>query len=251
MSDPQAQKYMDHIAYHGYDCQYNCSKSRQNYNTIAELHRRWPDLEVWMTEICYAYNGDDPNCRQTRTMMNCTDWPRNPKLAPPLPRFDFIDGRIWGSRIVSDVEAGVSGWIYWNLILDMTGGPFLYSPSHADNGANLQQAVIHIDPEKGDYIVTGLFWYLAHFSKYVRPGMIRIGTRVEGSTVSGYVAEGTTGVEALSFRNSTHIVMQVMNHDAENASVALRASGKMAILHLPAASITTAYWEHGKAALFV
>ena len=55
MADDRARKYMDHIAYHGYDCQFNCSKERQMYNVIADLHRRWPDLEVWMTEICYAY----------------------------------------------------------------------------------------------------------------------------------------------------------------------------------------------------
>lgn len=252
MSDPKARHYMDHIAYHGYDCQFNCSKARQMYDVIADLHRRWPRLEVWMTEICYAYNGDDPNCRHAETMINCTDWPRNQTLAPPLPRFDFIDGRIWGSRIASDIEAGVSGWIYWNLILDMKGGPFLYSPSHADNGANLQQAVVHVDASKGEYLLTGLFWYLAHFSKFVRPGMVRVGTRVrEVETPAGYVAEGTTGVEAVSFTNGTHIISQLMNHDLKPASVTLHSQGKSAILELPAASITTASWMHSEEALHV
>merc|ERR1712023_267491 len=106
-------------------------------------------------------------------MGNCTDWPRNHSLAPALPRFDFIDGRIWGSRIISDVEAGASGWIYWNLFLDMQGGPFQFSPQHGDAGANLQQAVVHIDASKGTFYTTGLFWYLAHFAKFVRPGMKR------------------------------------------------------------------------------
>ena len=125
-----------------------------------------------MTEIFYAYNGDDPNCMHEATIQNCTDWPRNTSLAPPLPRLDFSDGmqlslslfrrpnlqieknktkmrigRVWGSRIVSDFEAGVSGWIYWNLLLDMNGGPFEYSPEHADNGKNFQQAMFHVNAQ--------------------------------------------------------------------------------------------------------
>jgi len=249
MADHRARKYMDHIAYHGYDCQFNCSKGRQMYDVIMDLHRRWPELEVWMTEICYAYNGDDPDCKQASTMINCTDWPRDPKLAPPLPRFPFEDGRIWGSRIASDIKAGVSGWIYWNLILDMTGGPFLYSPSHADYGKNLQQAVVHVDPEKAEYRLTGLFWYLAHFSKFVRPGMVRIGTEVHTLQMPpGYIAEGTTGIEAVSFANSTHVVAQLMNHDLKSAAVTLHSQGKAAVLQLPAASITTASWLYVEAA---
>lgn len=121
MEHSEVKPYMQHLAYHGYDCQFNCSKKRQNYDRILDIHKKYPGLELFMTEICYAYNGDDPNCRQASTMWNCTDWPRNHSLAPALPRFAFDDGRVWGSRIVSDVEAGASGWIYWNLLLDMSG----------------------------------------------------------------------------------------------------------------------------------
>lgn len=244
MADKVASKYMDHIAYHGYDCQFNCSKERQMYDKIADMHRRWPELEVWMTEVCYAYNGDDPNCASEATMINCTDWPRNHSLAPSLPRFGFDDGRIWGSRIASDLQAGVSGWIYWNLILDMSGGPYLTSPEHGDDGVNLQQAVVHIDPEKGDYQLTGLFWYLAHFSKFVRPGMVRVDTSVRGIQMpSGYVAEGTIGVEAVSFIDGNHVVVQLMNHDLEDRFVTVHFEEHSAKVALPAASITTASWD--------
>ena len=51
-----------------YDCQFNCTDERQNYATIASLHASYPNRELWMTEICYAYNGDDPNCRSAATM---------------------------------------------------------------------------------------------------------------------------------------------------------------------------------------
>eukprot|EP01065_Artemidia_motanka_P049333 TRINITY_DN8147_c0_g2_i3.p1 TRINITY_DN8147_c0_g2~~TRINITY_DN8147_c0_g2_i3.p1 ORF type:complete len:530 (+),score=127.19 TRINITY_DN8147_c0_g2_i3:59-1591(+) len=241
MSDAKAATFMDHIAYHGYDCQYNCSKQRQQYDKVGALHDRWPGLELWMTEICYAYNGDDPNCKQASTMSKCTDYPRNHSLAPALPRFEFSDGRVWGSRIVSDVTAGVSGWIYWNLLLDMDGGPFLYSPRHNDDGANLQQAVIHIDPSAGTYHTTGLFWYLAHFSRFVRDGSTRIDVNVTGAPASDL--EGMGGVEAVAFElPGGGFVALLLNHDASSHRAALRCGGRQANVDLPPVSITTAQW---------
>ena len=46
MADPAAARYMDHFAYHGYDCQFNCTKLMNQYNKIAEIHSRFPDKEV-------------------------------------------------------------------------------------------------------------------------------------------------------------------------------------------------------------
>eukprot|EP00658_Telonema_sp_P-2_P074638 TRINITY_DN63912_c0_g1_i1.p1 TRINITY_DN63912_c0_g1~~TRINITY_DN63912_c0_g1_i1.p1 ORF type:complete len:194 (-),score=42.51 TRINITY_DN63912_c0_g1_i1:63-644(-) len=176
-----------------------------------------------------------------RDRPNCTDWPRNHSLAPALPRFDFSDGRIWGSRIASDVTAGASGWIYWNLILDMSGGPFQYSPKHADDGANLQQAVVHVDPQAGEFHPTGLFWYLAHFSRFVNPGMKRIEV-VTNPVAPIDVPEGTEGVEAVGFVQDPDglVVVQLMNHDMREQAVRLECSGVAAEVVLPAASITSA-----------
>ena len=54
LSDPDAAKYMDVIAYHGYDCQFNCTDEREKYDLIAKLAAKHPDRPFWMTEICYA-----------------------------------------------------------------------------------------------------------------------------------------------------------------------------------------------------
>jgi len=248
MSNKNAKQYMDHIAFHGYDCQFNCTKSRNRYEEIARLHRDYPDLDILMTEICYAYNGDDPNCMNKETIQNCTDWPRNTSLAPPLPRLDFSDGRIWGSRIVSDFNAGVSGWIYWNLLLDINGGPFEYSPKHADNGENFQQAMFHVDAESQTYHPTALFWYVAHFSKFVRPNSIRISTSLEGNVnwqPDPNEPEGTTGIELLGFESNDNetLVLQILNHWNESTKIVLQYLDLEAYLDLPAISITTASWQ--------
>ena len=88
LDDPEARRCVAVMPYHGYD--------HTHFAAIAELHRRYPELPLWMTELCHAYEAGTP--KQMK-----------------LPRTDFEDGDFWGQQIFSDVEAGASAWIYWNL----------------------------------------------------------------------------------------------------------------------------------------
>ena len=277
MSDPSARKYMDVIAYHGYDCQLamrdnpkaNCTDARQRYDAIAMLHEAYPSKALWMTEVCYAYNGDDPNCTSAATLQWCTDYPRDPTLAPPLPRRDFADGVTWGSRIAKELQVGASGWIYWNLLLDTTGGPFLLSPAHGDAGKNWQHPVVVVDPKAGEFDPTGLFYFLAHFGRYVRPGAVRLETKVamdeqvrtrggdgvvavafdvlaasedhtQTATEKGATVE--SGLNYPSLPKGTSKVVQLVHGGNETMDVQLCSEGWVATLPLPPRSITTAAW---------
>ena len=53
--------------------------------------------------------------------------------------------------------------------------PLLLPPFH-------KQAVIHVDTVNGIYHLTGLYYYLAHFAKYVRPGYRRVRTITTAAT---------------------------------------------------------------------
>ena len=149
LSDPQARKYVSAIAYHGYEY--------KDYDKIAELHQRYPDLNLWMTEVCHAYETKDP--------------PRS----HPMPYLDYADGDFWGNQIFSDLESGTSAWIYWNMILDETGGPWSVSTVHENPDNNNQHPVVIVNRHTHQVSYTGLYYYLAHFSKFVRPGAVRIG----------------------------------------------------------------------------
>jgi glucosylceramidase len=142
LDDAEARKYVAVVPYHGYGF--------KNYKKMAELHRRYPDLPLWMTEVCHAYEAGTP-----RSMV--------------LPRTDFEDGDFWGNQIVSDLEAHASAWIYWNMILDEKGGPWLVSPIHGNPDPNVQHPVVIVDRHTKKVTYTGLYYYLAHFSKFVRP----------------------------------------------------------------------------------
>src|SRR6266513_1873875 len=147
LDDPAARKYVAVVPYHGYDF--------KDFEKIAELHRRYPDLPLWMTEVCYAYEAGFPK-------------------SSPLPRYDFEDGDFWGNLILNDLEAGASAWIYWNMILDEKGGPWSVSYVHENPDPNSQHPVVIIDREKMKVMYTGLYYYLTSFSKLVRQCAIRV-----------------------------------------------------------------------------
>ena len=129
----------------------------------------------------------------------------------------------------------------------MDGGPFEYSPEHNDDGANFQQAMFHIDAQSQSYHATALFWYVAHFSKFVRPESIRIDVTLEGDArfqPDPMAPEGTTGIELIAFETSNEdkIVCQILNHRNKSTNITLQYFDLEAELNLPAMSITTAMW---------
>jgi len=86
--------------------------------------------------------------------------PKNKKL----PIYEFRDGDVWGNIIFSDLEAGTSAWLYWNAILDETGGPWAVSPVHGNPDPNAQHPVVIVNKTTHEITYTGTYWYLAHFS---------------------------------------------------------------------------------------
>ncbi len=206
LDDPQARKYAAAILYHGYDF--------KDYDRIAGLHKRYPDLPLWMTEVCHAYEAGTP-----KSMV--------------LPNHDYADGDFWGTQIFKDLESGASAWIYWNMILDEKGGPWLVSPVHGNPDPNVQHPVVIVDRQKKETTYTGLYYYLAHFSKFVRPGTVRVGT-------TGSV----NGVRCLAFQaKDGGTVAEVMNSRKQAATIHLTWHGNSVSLSLPALSITTYLWK--------
>jgi len=220
LDDPEAARYIAGIAYHGYDWRRQAIRPEartgyqfDEFKAVTELRRRYRGtIPLWMTEICY-YNGG-------------TSW------AKPLPRYEFEDGDWWGHQIFSDIEAGASGWTYWNMILDQNGGPWLVSKIHGNPENNAQHPVVIINRETKEVTYTGLYYYLAHFSKFVRPSSVRIGS-------PGKVAD----VRCLAFAHTDgRIVTQLMNSSAEERKVTLAWNNKVVEVTLPAVSLTTCIW---------
>ncbi len=206
LANPKTAKYIGGLAFHGYD--YN-----RNFDKIAALKQAYPQYPIWMTEICHAYV-----CNTPKTMK--------------LPNYDFTDGDFWGNQIFSDLEAGVSAWIYWNMILDEKGGPWLISEIHHNPDSNIQHPVVIVNRTTKEVTYTGTFYYLAHFSKFVRPGSSRIGS-----------FENIDSIRCIAFTSPENkIVIQVLNSSNHNKSIKIRFGSKQAAVEVKGISITTLIW---------
>lgn len=218
LNDPQARQYVRELPYHGYDH----LKGPENFDQLAALHKAYPDLRLWMTEVCDMFEGGKPH-------------------SPSIPNYAFADGSYWGNVIMSDIEAGASAWIYWNMILDQRGGPWLVSVVHLDPEFNAQQPVVVIDRNTKKVSYTGLYYYLAHFSKFVRPGAVRV--LMDGKY---------PGIRGLAFlsperEGGWHWVVELLNDREIDTPVQvdfeLNTIHRSLQLTLPAISMVTCVWK--------
>jgi glucosylceramidase len=207
LSDPDIKKNVHSLTVHGYDW--------DKFSTVMELHNKFPDLPIWMTEVCYV----------TGTLFP----PGGPNKSPV---YEFSDGEFWGNMIMNDMKNWISGWIYWNMILDQNGGPWLISVPHGDPDPNQQHPVVIIDRDTKKVTYTGLYYYLGHFSKFIKPGAYRINT--------------TGGSEKLNFAGFQNadgsIILNIINN-GDDTDCKVLWKGRMAVQKLKKHSITTLKWN--------
>jgi glucosylceramidase len=86
--------------------------------------------------------------------------------------FDWnkIDNWNWGEQyarsMIMDLNNWSVGWVDWNLLLDEKGGP--------NHVSNFCYAPIIADTRDGSLHYMNTFYYVGHFSKFIRPGAMRI-----------------------------------------------------------------------------
>lgn len=111
------------------------------------------------------------------------------------PHFgEYHVGERYGRNMIHDLRNHTEGYIDWNLFLDDTGGP-----NHVNN---LCSAPVMIRIFAEELVHMPSYYYIGHFSKYIRPGAIQM--------ASG----GTDRVLYVAFRNpdgSEVIVIQNEN----------------------------------------
>jgi glucosylceramidase len=119
------------------------------------------------------------------------------------------------------------------MILDEKGGPWSVSEIHGNPNPNVQHPVVIVNRQAKTVTYTGLYYYLAHFSKFVRPGSLRVQTTGSAS-----------GVRVMAFQTPDGaMVMELMNSKQEEVEVGVAFHGRVVRLNLPAISITTALWN--------
>eukprot|EP00516_Mucochytrium_quahogii_P004638 CAMPEP_0203761652 /NCGR_PEP_ID=MMETSP0098-20131031/14696_1 /ASSEMBLY_ACC=CAM_ASM_000208 /TAXON_ID=96639 /ORGANISM=" , Strain NY0313808BC1" /LENGTH=566 /DNA_ID=CAMNT_0050655741 /DNA_START=239 /DNA_END=1936 /DNA_ORIENTATION=+ len=108
-------------------------------------------------------------------------------------------GYSYARDIIHQLNNGVSGWVDWNLVLDLQGGP-----NHA---GNFVDAPILWTSNK-TFIKNPMFYTIGQFSAFIPPGSTRIG--IKGLTDS-YLADGQ--IECTAFKTPEDKIVVVLIND--------------------------------------
>ena len=134
---------------------------------------------------------------------------------------DWQWGETYAKSMIHDFNNGAEGWTDWNVLLDEKGGP-----NHTQNCCF---APIHADTKTGRLFYMNSYYYIGHFSKFIRPGAKRI---ISSST--------TDHLLTTAFLNPDgKIAVVVLNLSDEAQAFNLWLGGKATRTSSPAHSMVT------------
>ena len=169
-----AEKTVDGFGIHWY--------TGDHFEAIRAVKQRWPEKTIWFTEGCVEYSRFDGMSRQQKAEMYAHD-------------------------ILGNLNAGISGSIDWNLLLDSKGGP--------NHVGNFCEAPVMLTEDATDFTLMTEYYYIGHFSRYIRPGAVKLASSV-----------AATGIEAVAFENPDGSRAAVLlNAGDEPQSVSLTENG--------------------------
>jgi len=146
-SDPDAAKYAWGLGFHWYE---TLAGGEQLFNNIARVRESFPDKNVLFTE----------GCNEKFDTSKYYFWP---------------NAEHYGRSMINDFNTGTVGWTDWNILLDEKGGP-----NHLDNFCF---APVHADTRTGNLIYTPSYYYIGHFSKFIRPKARRVSASASRSVL--------------------------------------------------------------------
>ncbi len=138
LNDPEAAKYLWGIGFHWYE---PWSGGEPMYDNVKLVHEAFPGKNLLFTE----------GCKEAFDLAKVNDW----KL-----------GEKYGANMIHDFNNGAVGFTDWNVLLDETGGP--------NHVGNFCFAPIIGNTKTGELIYTNEYYYIGHFSKFIKPGAKRI-----------------------------------------------------------------------------
>lgn len=134
---------------------------------------------------------------------------------------DWKWGEEYGRSMIHDFNQWACGWTDWNILLDEKGGP--------NHVGNYCFAPIIGDTRNGSLHFVNSYYYIGHFSKFVRPGARRIAC-----------TSTTDDIIATAFINPDgRIATVIMNQTDKPQNVQVWIAGRAAPTSLPAHSIET------------
>jgi glucosylceramidase len=165
--DPEAAKYAWGIGFHWYE---PWAGGEPMWDNLKNVKESFPDKELLFTEGCVEKFLE-------------TDYQR------------WSNAERYGKSMINDFNSGTVGWTDWNILLDHTGGP--------NHVGNYCFAPIHADTRTNELIYTPSYYYIGHFSKFIRPDARRVSTTCSRSHLMSTTFINVDGSMATIVMNET------------------------------------------------
>jgi glucosylceramidase len=140
----------------------------EEFENVGKVHDMFPDKGLLFTE----------GCQEGGVHFNSWD-----------------TGERYARNMIGDFNNWCQGYIDWNLFLDNTGGP-----NHVNN---LCDSPIIVDIFPQNLVHQSSYYYIGHFSKYVRPGAFRIGLENNHKELKATAFKNVDGTVAIVILNES------------------------------------------------
>jgi len=190
--------------------------------SLQHAHKMAPEKYIIQTEACV--DSEIPKWKEDAWYWSkeATDWGwdwatdkekyLHPKYAPVYR---------YAGDMIGCLNNWVNGWVDWNMVLDKQGGPNWFK--------NWCVAPVIVDPENDEVYFTPLYYVMAHFSKFIRPGATRIGFNKTDVKLMVTAAQNPDG----------SIALIVLNQNAEMKRVTIQLKTNKATIAISGNAIQT------------
>ena len=215
--DEKSSKYYSGTAIHWYESTYEVFPQDLQY-----AHQKAPNKYLIQTEACV--DSEVPHWQDDAWywQKEATDWGwdwasekekyLHPKYAP-VNRY--------AADIIGCLNNWVDGWVDWNMVLDSKGGPNWFK--------NWCIAPVIVNPDTDEVYFTPLYYVMSHFSKFMRPGAVKIGCKIDNIDVLATAVRNSDG----------SIALVVFNPTEKNQNIEIKLTNKTKTISINAKALQT------------
>jgi glucosylceramidase len=215
--DEASSNYFDGFAIHWYASTFDWFPESLNFT-----HNMAPGKYLINSEACV--DAEVPHWKDDLWYWSkeATDWgwdwaPEDQKKLHPK----YVPVYRYARDIIGCLNNWVDGWVDWNMVLDRQGGPNWFK--------NWCVAPVIVDPDNDEVYLTPLYYTMAHFSRFIRPGAVRIGFENPDDELMVAAAQNPDG----------SVAVVVLNMDKEAKHFNLVLGSRSAEVQINAQAIQT------------
>lgn len=218
----ESTKYFAGTAVHWYNSTYDYFGESLQY-----AHNAAPDKYIINTEACVDSEIPKWQDDQWYWSKEATDWgwdwaPEETKYLHPK----YAPVNRYARNIIGSLNNWVDGWVDWNMVLDKQGGPNWFE--------NWCVAPVIVDIETDEVYYTPIYYTLAHFSKFIRPGAVRIRLEMKDTSLQATAAQNPDGSIAVVVFNEGNITKHFtveLNERTKSITIEPQAIQTLVIQH--------------------